>query len=290
VIWRSLRNAPPPEVLLSELVPFLSNQQETQTDANTLLQCLQNNRCLIILDNAETLLQTGDHAGQYRPGYEAYREFQRLFAETRHQSCLVFTSREKCAQFAEVENNDAVQALSLSGSPEAAEALIVQMGLTGTELQKQELGDRYRWNPLALKIVATSIQDLFEGNIGLFLQQDTLVFNGLRRLLDQQLERLSELEKSILYWLAINREWTTIAELEADLVPAVSRMQLLEALESLSRRSLLERKSGEYTQQPVVMEYMVERFVQQVNLELRTVSVMNFSPRLYGHAWHDLAQ
>jgi WD40 repeat protein/transcriptional regulator with XRE-family HTH domain len=283
VIWRSLRNAPPPEVLLSELVPFLSNQQETQADTNTLLQCLQNNRCLIILDNAETLLHTGDQTGQYLPGYEAYREFQRLFAETRHQSCLVFTSREKSAQFAEVENNDTVQALYLSGSPEAAEALIVQMGLTGTELQKQELGDRYRWNPLALKIVATSIQDLFEGDIGLFLQQDTLVFNGLRRLLDQQFERLSELEKSILYWLSINREWTTIAELETDLVPAVSRMQLLEALESLSRRSLLERKAGAYTQQPVVMEYATENLIERVGEEILELNLSSAS-LLQNHA------
>jgi len=122
----------------------------------------------------------------------------------------------------------------LSGSPEASAALIEATGLTGSEAQKQELGDRYRWNPLALRIVATSIRDLFDGEIGLFLQQDTLVFNGLRRLLDQQFKRLSDLEQTILYWLAINREWTAIAELEEDIIPAVSRASLLEALESLN--------------------------------------------------------
>jgi WD40 repeat protein/transcriptional regulator with XRE-family HTH domain len=270
VVWRSLRNAPPLDTLLAELVLFLSDQQETQADVSTLLQCLRNTRCFIILDNSETLLQTGSQAGQYRPGYEAYNDLLRVVAEARHQSCLVLTSREKCSQVAQLERDAAVEVLSLDGSAEVAELLIANVDLTGTVEQKRELGDRYRWNPLALKIVATSIQDLFDGDIGLFLQQDMLVFNGLRRLLDQQFERLSELEKSILYWLAINREWTTIAELEADLVPAVSRMQLLEALESLSRRSFLERKSGEYTQQPVVMEYMVEQFVQQVNIELRT--------------------
>ena len=264
VIWRSLRNAPPLENLLAELVPFLSEQRETKADASSLLQCVRNARCLIVLDNAETLLQTGDQMGQYRPEYEAYGELVRVVAETRHQSCLVVTSREKCAQFAQLEGGLAVQGLTLSGSPEASAALIQAMGLTGSEGQKQELGDRYRYNPLALKIVATSIHDLFDGEIGLFLEQDTLVFNGLRRLLDQQFDRLSELEQSIMYWLAINREWTLIAELEADIVPAVSRASLLEALESLSWRSLIERKLGRYTQQPVVMEYTTETLIDRV--------------------------
>jgi len=36
VIWRSLRNAPPLETLLTELVPFLSQQQDTQAKTRTL--------------------------------------------------------------------------------------------------------------------------------------------------------------------------------------------------------------------------------------------------------------
>jgi WD40 repeat protein len=284
VIWRSLRNAPPLETLLAELILFLSDQQEIQANVTTLLQCLQNTRCLIILDNEETLLQTGDRAGQYRQGYEAYGDLLRLVAETRHQSCVVLTSREKSGQLAQLENDQAVQVLPLSGSSEVATSLIANISLKGSESQKQELGDRYRWNPLALKIIGTSVHDLFDGDIGLFLQQDTLVFNGLRRLLDQQFERLSTLEQAILYWLAINREWTTIAELETDLVPSVSRAHLLEALESLSRRSFLERKTGKYTQQPVVMEYVTESFIERVGEEILGRSRLISTSLLQTHA------
>jgi WD40 repeat protein len=265
VIWRSLRNAPPLEILLAELVPFLSGQQETKADLSSLLQCLRNHRCLVILDNMETLLQTGKQTGKYRPGYEGYGELIRVVAETRHQSCVVLTSREKPAQIAQFEGVElAVRTLPLSGSPEASQALIEATRLTGSENQKQELCDRYRCNPLALKIVGTSIRDLFNGEIGLFLQQDTLVFNGLRRLLDHQLDRLSPLEIVVMYWLAINREWTTIAQLQEDIVPTVSNAQLLEALEGLAWRSLIECKSGHYTQQPVVMEYVTEMLIDRV--------------------------
>lgn len=278
VIWRSLRNAPPLETLLAELVPFLSGQQHTQADVSSLLQCLRHTRCLVVLDNLETLLQTGKQAGQYRPGYEAYGELFQVIAETRHQSCVVLTSREKPSVVARFEGIElAVRTLSLNGSSEAAAALIDATGLVGSALQKQELCDRYRCNPLALKIVATSICDLFDGEIGLFLQQNTFVFNGLRQLLDQQFKRLSDLEQTILYWLAINRDWTTIAELEEDIVPVVSRVSLLEALESLSWRSLIERKSGRYTQQPVVMEYVMDRLGEQIAIELLTKQLIFFT-------------
>lgn len=260
VIWRSLRNAPPLETLLAELVPFLSGQQQTKADISYFLDCIRNHRCLIVLDNMETLFQI-EQAGRYRPGYEAYEALLRIVAETHHQSCLVFTSREKPAQLAQLSG---VRVLPLSGSPEASQALLEAMGLTGTESEKQALGDRYRWNPLALKIVATSIHDLFDGEIGLFLQQDTLVFNSLRRLLDQQFDRLSKLEQSVMYWLAVNREWTMIAELQEDIVPTVSRACLMEALETLTWRSLIEQKSGSYTQQPVVMEYAARTLLDRV--------------------------
>jgi hypothetical protein len=36
----------------------------------------------------------------------------------------------------------------------------------------------YRGNPLALNIVSTTIQDLFNGNVSEFLKQNTLVITG----------------------------------------------------------------------------------------------------------------
>jgi hypothetical protein len=46
-----------------------------------------------------------------------------------------------------------------------------------------------------LKLVATTIQDLFADSVDQFLEQGTLVFGDIRRILDQQFNRLSELGK-----------------------------------------------------------------------------------------------
>ena len=264
VIWRSLRNAPPLETLLAELVPFLSGEQDIKADISSLLQCLRNHRCLLVLDNMETLLETGDRAGHYRRGYEEYGELLRVIAETRHQSCLVLTSREKCAHSAQLEGNPAVQGLPLSGSPETCKALLEATGLTGLESQKQELCDRYYCNPLALKIVVTTIRDLFGGDISLFLEQNVTLFGDIFDLIHQHYRRLSLLEKQIVLWLAIDREWVSFAQLQSDLYGNVSSIQLLEALQLLQGRSLIETNAGQFTLQPVVMEYATETLIDRV--------------------------
>ena len=63
VIWRSLRNAPPLKTLLADLIPILSQQQETQADLSRLMYYLRSARCLIILDNLEAILQGEERAG-----------------------------------------------------------------------------------------------------------------------------------------------------------------------------------------------------------------------------------
>src|SRR3712207_1521967 len=78
VIWRSLRNAPPLKALLGELIEFLSNHCETNLPdtvngrISRLMTILRSSRCLVVLDNAETILSSGERAGQYREGYEDY--------------------------------------------------------------------------------------------------------------------------------------------------------------------------------------------------------------------------
>jgi hypothetical protein len=108
VIWRSLREAPPLSALLSDLVQFLSKFTEIELPDNSdraiarLLYHLQQQRCLIILDNAEALMESGDYAGQYRAGYHDYGQLLSTLGTARHQSCLLLTSREPAPEFAEL--------------------------------------------------------------------------------------------------------------------------------------------------------------------------------------------
>ncbi|HEY9814306.1 MAG TPA: ATP-binding protein [Candidatus Obscuribacterales bacterium] len=269
IIWRSLRHAPPLSALLADLIDILSDHQDMDGGRSRLLYWLREKQCLMVLDNLETILQAGDYAGYYREGYEDYGDLIRLLGETSHQSCIMLTSREKSAEIGALEGlNSSTRTLQLSGSVETAIALLQNKGLQGTTVQQQLLCDRYSYNPLALKLIATTIQDLFERDIGAFLAEDAVIFNSVRRLLEEQFQRLSDLEQAVMVWLAINRDWTDMGELAEDMLPTVPKVRLLEALESLRWRGLIESRHRRYTQQPVVMEYVTEYLVETLSREV----------------------
>src|SRR5919199_966689 len=289
IIWRSLRNAPPLQELLADVIQFLVIQQETQLPESLdgrilrLLECLRRHRCLLVLDNVETIMQPGDRGGGYQVGYEGYGQLLKCLGETDHQSTLVLTSREKPKEIAAIEGKSLpVRSLRLTGLCKSAVQKIfsVKGDFSGSTEEWKVLVEHYAGNPLALKMVACAIKDFFDGSIANFLeclQQGTLVFGDVRDLLAHQIDRLSNLEQQVMYWLAINREPVTLSEIRADFVRQVSLADLLEALSSLERRCLLDKATPTlieqnrtfFTLQPVVMEYMTDRLIEQVCLELR---------------------
>ena len=93
------------------------------------------------------------------------------------------------------------------------------------------------------------------------MQQGLAVFDDIRDLLQQQFNRLSEIEQEIIYWLAINREPISLFELSEDVVTTASRRKIPNAMQSLLRRSLIEKEDEHFFLQPVVLEYITDHLV-----------------------------
>jgi cell division protease FtsH len=166
-----------------------------------LLECFQTQPCLLVLDNLESLLQAHDPEGHFRPGYEDYAALLRRVAETPHQSCLLLTSRETLAELGQLESRAGARALRLAGlEPAACEQLLEERDVIGSTHDQVRLAQLYAGNPLALKIVAEVISELFGGEISSFLEQGTVIFNTIRDLLAEQFTRLSALEQALLFW------------------------------------------------------------------------------------------
>ena len=278
VIWRSLRDAPTCETLLNDCLQALTLQAFPQTPAHLeqhidlLLDYLRNHRVLLVLDNLETLMDEGVNVGYMRPGYEGYGRMLRQIAETNHQSCLLLTSREKVAELVSLEGSRTpVRTLRLTQlDGDACERLLLEKDIIGSSTEKGDLIQAYAGNPLALKIVAQTIAELFGGEITPFLDQGEVIFGGVRRLLNEQFTRLSRLEQDVIVWLAILREPSTLNELRAVLVRPTKSAALLEAIESLSRRSLIEhgQTRGSFTLQSVVQEYVTARLIATASEEI----------------------
>jgi len=278
VLFRSLRDAPPPEALLSSCLAVLAPEaQDVQHESlerrlSRLLAELRSLRVLLVLDNLEALLEEGEALGRLRPGYEGYGQLLEQVGHTAHQSCLLLTSREHPAALRALESRRAlVRSLRLSGLEASACAqLLGEHELVGSPEEYARLAALYAGNPLALSIVAETIADLFGGAISPFLAAGTILFNSITHLLQEQWARLSPLEQMVLWWLAILREPVSLEELLAVQVAQLSPAQAFEAVDGLRRRSLIERgqRPGSFTLQAVVLEFVTGLLVEETSQEI----------------------
>jgi hypothetical protein len=269
LIWRSLRHASPLEDVLDQWLQVFNPEAKVSSSSwegkiADLMEYLRRYRCLLVLDNLETVLRSGDFAGHYREGYKSYGELLRRVGEEQHQSCLLLTSREQTGEIAVLDgNNQPVRSLRLEGLQEAAREILKAKDLS-EEGQWGTLIKIYRGNPLVLKMVSTTIKEIFDGSVSAFLKQRmTLITGDISDFVRQQFNRLSNSEQKILCQIARTQKPMLIPELKEVLLP-ISAPDLLRALESLVRRSLIEKSAAGFTLQPVVMEYVSNQLEPEV--------------------------
>ena len=285
IIWLSIRESPPLNRILTDLIKVLSSQQELDIPASTnnqirsIIQYLNKFRCLIILDNIESIMDNGIHHDRYLTEYEDYGTLFDKIGTSKHQSCLLVTSRIKPASIAKLEGKTKpVECLFLDGLiPTAAQAILQDNELDGSVEDAMAIAAIYSGHPLALNLVANCIQELFGGNMTNFLSEANPIFEDISQMLDEQFDRLSDSEKSILYWLAINREPVSLEELVSDILPPLSQSVIQNDLHSLIRLSLVQRRDKGFTLQNVIMEYAIDRLVKTIDLELKTRQLLFFN-------------
>ena len=275
IIWRSLRNSPPLASLQTDLIKFCRGgapvpapsvpapypEERATTGGLPLLEYLRSHRCLIILDDVQTIFSSQQLAGNYQPGYENYGAFFKQITESSHNSCLILLSWEKPREIAALEGeNRPCKSLQLNGLGAEAQEIFTEKGLAEPE-KWSELIDLYRGNPLWLNIVATFIQDLFGGSVSEFLSYDTLFLGDLESLLHQHFDRLTASEQQAMGWLASTAQPADISKIPENL--QLSPPELLKVMQSLGRRSLVEtvKQNGRsnFTIWPVIREYITNK-------------------------------
>ena len=128
-----------------------------------------------------------------------------------------------------------------------------------------ELIKAYWGYPLALKIVATTIQEVFGGNVSEFLAQNTLFLGDLEFILHQEYQRLSTWEKKLICTIALVTETKSVSifRLNRELGDGVRRSEIIRSLDTFKRRSLVEveRVSDEsvYSLHPVIKKYLLSQ-------------------------------
>ena len=270
VVWRSLINQPTLQELVNSLLPSGFAAEHEAKLLPQLLKFMRSHSCLILLDDIEAILQPGELSGKYRPGYENYGDLFRYVRDNYHQSCLMLSGLESPEGIFQIEQHDSVvHSLKISGLTMAGAKLLLEEAeelLPSTSWSK--LIEYYQGNPAILGIAAKIIKELFNGNVEEFLAQDSLVLGEINRLLDLTLQRLTVLETEILYWLTVESKPISLAEIKQNIPLSIYPVDLIEAIESLKERSLVEVDMLEQRSviivPPIIRELVTNYLIAQI--------------------------
>ena len=262
VIWCNINASHTLDEFEHKLIQFFS-QSEKQDSSPTnqkrlpLIKYLQNHRCLIVLDDVHNLFCSVELAGKYKPECEEYRSIFKQIEKLSHQSCFLLIGWEQPREVTQVKSqNTPIRTLQLKGLDIAAGREILRDYELAEIDNSQALIHRYEGNPLWLKSVATLIQELGISASELLIDDTILLPEDLKDILQQQFDRTSELEKQVMSLLAKENQPVNLAKLLEK--AQISSSDLLNALQSLSRRCLIEKEGSLYTLPPVLKQYIKE--------------------------------
>jgi hypothetical protein len=256
LIWRSLSPRQSLneflEDLLDTLQPEPKNECLTHIDRqiSQLINYLQTSRCLIVLDGFDALFASHNMAGTYLAGYENYGKFLRRLGEENSKSCVLLTSNTRIPEISLLESvSSPIRSLKIESLQEFTRLLLAEKGLAG-EQNWDNLIDNYRGNPLLLKLAATTISEVFDGDVGEFTTASLFPYSVMT-FIHSILEQLTDLERETIFKIALHQQPLKLTELFVNLAN-FPQHQIVSAVESLRKRSLLEKNNGGFTVSPVI--------------------------------------
>jgi hypothetical protein len=276
IIWRSLRNTPEASSILKDWLQFLCPDTELPQSATFsqqilhVLDYLRQYRCLLILDNFDSVLEPGSSSGAYQPHFEEYGILLRHLADADHQSCLLLTSRIRPKGLMQREGSTLpVRSFGVPGLQSQAIAEIFKLkGCHGFEQgMVEDLTTYYGGNPLFLNNFAAMVQELEGGNIADFLSHLKLArlhFSEADTSLHQQMSHLATFEKQLMGHIASCSDGMTLPLL-INALPKVPKHVLVAGVQSLLRRSLIAQKGQTWLMQPYIKDYTQEYFRMELN-------------------------
>jgi tetratricopeptide (TPR) repeat protein len=223
-----------------------------------LFKVLHQNRCLLVVDNVETLL---DEFGHWRN--ESYAMFFQRWKQQGHTSILLLTTQDKPTLY---KGDNYWHSL---GSFQVAEGktLLQQLHIEGSDRDLESLVKKIDGHPLTLNLVAGYLREYCDCQLSqvteLGLDEFELIYNeasGLHRnitdarlswILQQHLDRLTEKQREFLVNLSIYRQAFDVTAatrmyLNANLAEGktqetIKPIEVKKELQNLVNRSLLSR-------------------------------------------------
>ena len=188
----------------------------------------------------------------------AYEDFLRIFLESKHQSNVILTTRIKPNLVDTLEDKNLYSKRLNNLQVDEIKKIFAQGGIyRGSQEHWVHLVDYYGGNPLALKSASNQILKYFEGNIARYLKELTtskFILKDVQKLLIEEINKLSKLEKKVIQKLARYTHKVSLSQLRQDLNEPKVEPYLLNALDDLNSRALIEQHGACFVLQPFIAE------------------------------------
>ncbi len=284
--WQDARKFSSVDDILNEFLKILSLQKIINFSTNVnkkidlLIPYLEEFRCLLVLNDAEFITTNYTSKPQSNQPIEEYGNLLKQVGSSNHQSCLLLTSRAKPMQVDTLESEtNYVHSLLLNGlSVKPAQKFLSDNGLCGSEEEFTKFTEIYNGHPSMLNIATGRVKQLHDSDISKFLVIDRPIPKKVMEILNEEFNSSTDLEKSILYWLAINREPVSTEEKELcnDIIPQPKQQDVEDALEDLMYRSLIQRVAEGITLQNIILDYTTNRLIEKFIAEIETKDLALF--------------
>ncbi len=190
----------------------ISQQGNVTLLINDLLNCLNQRRCLLVIDNLETLLNS---ERQWLDA--AYEQFFSRWVQQGGNSVLLITTQEKPVLFQPQRCWYALAGMKVSEGV----ALLQQLGIQGTEKELQAFARAVDGHPLTLRLAAGFLREYcgsqlsLAQELGMQFEQVAAEAEGLHRdkrdacllwILQQHFGRLTEIQADFLFNLSVYRQ------------------------------------------------------------------------------------
>ncbi|VEP15274.1 conserved hypothetical protein [Hyella patelloides LEGE 07179] len=209
--WADVSAKPDFTVFAEKIILALGGKPPQRIDIteliNNLLLLLSQRRCLLVVDNLETLLDR-----ERKCQDESYQEFFRRWLQQGTNSTLLITTQEKPKLFQGLDYWHTLGGMKI----EEGIALLNKLAIQGTEAELKDFVEKVNGHPLTIKLVAGYLREYCDCQLNQFDFDDKKVekVDGLHRdnqdacldwIIKQHLKRLSREQKQFITNLSVYR-------------------------------------------------------------------------------------
>ena len=274
VFWINSLNFPSFEAILQNIVDAaldiendrIPDDSSASSGIDFIISCFQNKRCLLILDNIDSRIQSD----------ASYQIFLQSIAKKQLQSCIIITSRSITYNQKNLDLKDTKIKSLVLGKLKDNDILnfLVEKGIDLSNASQENikyLTKFFGGLPFALSIAVPYILKHYKGDvfqyieeISSFRENSSYSNDNIRELIDKAFKSLSIIDEKIIYFLAVNLAPTTVDKIKNNIVDINQKKLISKSIQSLVSQQLVEKTAFGYSTHSLIKEYAKSRLINNI--------------------------